>query len=142
MIENSSSFKSKKLLQTELVIGNVLRIGVIICGFVITIGLILTWLNAPALNQFSLDTLPTLLSGQTVSTADVPRSITEFRSALTAFHPSAVIALGLLLLIALPTVRVALTVFIFLFERDYVYLGITLFVLVILLSGIIFGKVL
>lgn len=131
-----------KLLRTELVISNVLRIGVIVCGLVISLGLILTWLNASALNQFSLDTLPTLLSGQTVSAADVPRSILEFGSALTAFHPSAIIALGLLLLIALPIVRVALTVFIFLFERDYIYLGITLFVLAVLLSGIIFGKAL
>lgn len=134
--------KSAKLLQTELIISYVLRIGVIICAFVIALGVFLTWINGSALQQFSENTLPTLLSGQTISAIEIPQSATEFGTALVALHPNAVIAIGLLLLIALPIVRVALTVFLFLFERDYVYFGITLFVLAVLLSGIIFGRAL
>lgn len=134
------STKPQQLLRTELLISYVLRIGVFICSFVIAFGVIITWITPSALNQFSGSVLPSLMSGQSVDAIEIPRSVAQFKLALIALQPNAIIALGLLLLIALPIIRVGLTVFIFLFERDYVYLFITLFVFSVLISGIILGK--
>jgi uncharacterized membrane protein len=136
------SRKSEQLLKTELIISYVLRVGVIVCALVLALGLLLTWFDRGAMRDFSGATLPTLLSGQTISAAGVPRSALEFQTELAVFHPNAVIALGLLLLIGLPIIRVLLTVFLFLFERDYTYFVITLFVFAILLSGIVLGRAL
>ncbi len=133
--------KSEKLLRTELIISNLLRYGVILCGGIIALGVLLSWLNAPNLHRFSAATLPALISGEQVN-IEVPRSLAEFSAHLSAFDPSAIIALGLLFLIALPTVRVALTVVLFFIERDFTYFVITLIVLTVLLSGMILGKAL
>lgn len=77
-----------------------------------------------------------------MTSAEIPRSASQLGAGIAALQAEAIIALGLLLLIALPIVRVALTVLLFLFERDYVYLAITFFVLTVLLSGVFFGKAL
>jgi uncharacterized membrane protein len=49
---------------------------------------------------------------------------------------SALIQLGLLLLIATPIVRVAVSIFDFLRERDWLYVGVTLIVLAVLIYGL------
>ena len=53
--------------------------------------------------------------------------------------PYAIIGAGLLLLIATPVVRVALSVVFFLVQADWLYVGITLFVLAILLISLFTG---
>ena len=58
------------------------------------------------------------------------------RSAL-ALHGRGVIQLGLLLLIATPVARVAFSIFGFAKERDYMYVGFTTIVLVILLYSML-----
>jgi len=50
------------------------------------------------------------------------------------------ITLGLLLLIATPVMRVALSIIIFLIERDLLYIGITTIVFVILLISFAVGR--
>ncbi|GEM_PF-907055 len=47
---------------------------------------------------------------------------------------------GIVLLIALPIARVAVTLVIFFVQRDFIYVGITAFVLVVLLLGLTLGK--
>ncbi len=56
-----------------------------------------------------------------------------------ALHPDALILLGLLLLIATPVLRVVVSMVLFLAEGDYVYVGITLFVLAMLVLGFFLG---
>ena len=63
---------------------------------------------------------------------------TVLRGAL-AGKPYAIIGLGMLLLIATPVVRVALSVVFFLVERDWLYVGITVFVLTVLLLSLVAG---
>ncbi|HSB70278.1 MAG TPA: DUF1634 domain-containing protein [Candidatus Methylomirabilis sp.] len=53
--------------------------------------------------------------------------------------PYAIIGLGMLLLIATPVLRVALSVVFFLAQRDCLYTGITLFVLAVLLLSFFTG---
>jgi uncharacterized membrane protein len=117
--------RSKDLLKMEVAIAYVLRGGVALSGFFIAIGLGLRMFEPG--NSKALVTQ--LLAGQPFPTAT-----------FASWQPDSIIAIGLILLIALPIVRVAMTVFLFLKEKDYTYLAITLFVLAVLMIGVIFGK--
>lgn len=61
------------------------------------------------------------------------------RAAL-ALDSRAVVQLGLVLLIATPVARVALTLVAFLIQRDRLYVAVTTLVLTLLLYGLIWGK--
>ena len=61
-----------------------------------------------------------------------------FREAL-AFHGRGLIQLGLLVLIATPVARVAFSFFAFLYERDWTYVLVTLFVLGLLVYSLFGG---
>ena len=67
------------------------------------------------------------------------RSISGVLREALAFHGSALIQLGLLVLIATPIARVTLSAFLFLYERDWPYVFVTLVVLGILLYSLLAG---
>ncbi|MGC1870136.1 MAG: DUF1634 domain-containing protein [Acidobacteriaceae bacterium] len=116
--------------QVEILIGKVLRGGVLLACFVTLIGLVLylvhySWaipnyhvfhsVNAPLRSVYAL----------------IPR----------AFHgyPLAIIQLGVLLLIATPVARVAFLVGAFALEGDRMYVVVSATVLIILLGSILFA---
>jgi uncharacterized membrane protein len=59
---------------------------------------------------------------------------------LTQGDPVALVALGLLVLLATPFLRVAVSIVAFALERDWRYVGITALVLAILLASFFLGK--
>jgi uncharacterized membrane protein len=61
-----------------------------------------------------------------------PTSFQAVVSGAVIGKPYAIICLGMLLLALTPVVRVALSVIFFLVQRDWLYVGITLFVLAVL----------
>jgi len=142
MAEQSSTAAehAPALIRAELLISYVLRYGVILCGVVIAVGLALLLLH-PA-GGSSSGFLAQVRSSAGGSPEAVPTTLAAFATGLAAFDPNTLISLGLLLLIALPVVRVALTVVIFLIQKDLSYFIITLIVLTVLLSGIFLGKAL
>ncbi|MBI3336126.1 DUF1634 domain-containing protein [Candidatus Peregrinibacteria bacterium] len=71
-----------------------------------------------------------------------PYTPSELYAGLRRGDPDTWLAAGLLLLIGLPILRVGLTMVLFLLDQDKTYFLITLFVFVILLSGIFLGKAL
>jgi uncharacterized membrane protein len=114
--------------QIEIIIGLLLRSGVLIAGAVVLVGAIVflhshwrahvdyrTFIGAPA----------DLRS---------PRTIVEGALHLRG---QSIIQLGLLCLIATPVARVIFAAFAFLYERDYLYVVITLIVLATLLYSLI-----
>lgn len=111
-------------------IGKTLRYGVVLSSAVVAVGLVVM-LSAP-----SPGTPATL---QATLAANFGRP-TLSPSALLAgiAHGSAVsiLQLGLLILIATPITRVAASVLLFLRERDMLYVGVTLLVLVMLLLAL------
>ncbi len=115
---------SSKLDITSLIIGWILLIGVVVSAAVILIGLVLLAFH-PA--DFSARGL-----------SSFPQTLGEVWSGLLTLQPQAVIILGLLLLIATPVLRVAVSVVAFALERDRRYVVITLIVLAILLFSIFF----
>ncbi|MDL1898036.1 DUF1634 domain-containing protein [Anaerolineae bacterium CFX7] len=66
--------------------------------------------------------------------------IGEVLPRMAELRPSGFLAAGLLVLIATPILRVAGSIFAFLHERDFLYAGITAFVLLIVLASLLLGK--
>jgi uncharacterized membrane protein len=121
-------------------IAYLLRFGVLFSGAIVAVGTALVWIRPEAMGRFSA-ALPILVTGGAVD-VDVPRSADQVISGLLLGTPQSVISLGLLVLIGLPVLRVALTVVLFVLERDRLYTVITLFVLAVLITSISLGKAL
>lgn len=132
--------KSDELIRIELLIAYVLRYGVLLCLFVIGVGLAAR-LFLPGAGAANEAVIQALTHGQAPDYHPLVEPAALWQG-VAGLQPDAVIALGLVLLIALPVIRVALTTAVFLREKDWAFFGITLFVLCVLLSGILFGKVL
>jgi uncharacterized membrane protein YfcA/uncharacterized membrane protein len=113
---------AKAVENTYVVIGWVLQGGVLISAAVILIGLILMALEP---NKYSPQKLLIF-----------PHNFAQVGTELVSFRPEAVIMLGLLLLIATPVLRVAVSIVAFGIEKDRKYVVITTIVLVILLFSI------
>lgn len=114
----------------ENIIGNLLRIGVIISSFTIIIGgIIFLWhhgKDSPDYNAFhglthSLDSFSGVLSG------------------VLKGRGQDIIQLGVLLLIATPVARIMFSIFGFIEEKDRLYIVITIIVLLIIISSMLFG---
>jgi uncharacterized membrane protein YfcA/uncharacterized membrane protein len=113
---------------TSSIIGWILQGGVILSASIILIGLLMLLLN-PA--GFSVSEL-----------LSFPHSFGQIWAGLLALHPQAIIALGLMLLIATPILRVAVSIIAFALERDARFVVITALVLVILLlSNVLLGNI-
>lgn len=115
---------SKKETFGTNIIGWVLQGGVILSAIIIALGLLLLPFRPGGLS------LQRLLN--------FPQTLGQVGEGLLILRPQAVIALGLLLLIATPVLRVAVSIIAFLFERDRKYVVITFIVLGILLFSIFF----
>jgi len=121
----------------------VLRIGVLVCGFVIAAGLMSRLLHiGGGANQSSHQLINQLMSGTEMPNYHAVSNPVELAKGMFGWQADLVMTAGLLLLIGLPITRVALTVIIFLHERDWPFVAITLCVLTVLLSGIFLGRAL
>jgi uncharacterized membrane protein len=118
----------------ELAIGILLRAGVVLSATLVAIGGILYLVKYgaahPAIAAY------TTFHGE----PDDLRSVSGILRAALALRGRGLIQFGLLVLIATPVLRVALSLFSFLLQRDRLYTGISAFVLMLLL-GSLFGVV-
>ena len=130
--------KPENLLRAELLIASVLRGGVLACLFVIGSGLALRLIG----DTSSSPAIAALLKGLAPLDTRPPASLALLVAGALHFEADAVIALGLVMLIALPVIRVALTTLIFFFEKDWPFFWITLFVLAVLVTSVVLGKAL
>ncbi|MBZ5630241.1 MAG: DUF1634 domain-containing protein [Acidobacteriia bacterium] len=112
----------------ELIIGNLLRIGVAVAALVVLAGgiLYLFKYGGDHVNYGSFRGEPGAL-----------RSIAGIVHGVGAGNSRAIMQFGLLLLIATPIARVVFSAFGFWRERDYPYVFITLIVLVVLLYSML-----
>ncbi|HEU5442078.1 MAG TPA: TSUP family transporter [Ktedonobacterales bacterium] len=105
--------------QAELIISNVLRGGVLLSAAIIVIGAVMFYADR---------------GGQTLT---FPHTLSAVVQMLAQGNPLAIIMLGLLVLLATPVVRVAVSIVAFALEHDRLYVGITSLVLAILLVSIL-----
>jgi uncharacterized membrane protein len=129
---------SLKVERTELTLSWALRIGVFLCGVILAVGLTARLLGIGH-SSSSAQLIGELMSGKSVAEFHPVSSPGEL---FAGWDPDLVVTLGLMLLIALPIFRVAMTLVIFLHTRDWPFVVITFTVLSVLLSGIFLGRAL
>ncbi|GEL16023.1 DUF1634 domain-containing protein [Pediococcus cellicola] len=113
----------EEMNQIELIIGQVLRIGVLVSAVVILLGLIMI-----------------IVTGKTGYAANLyPTTVNAILSGIVELRPFAIVMLGLFLLILTPVLRVVVSIYAFVKEQDRLYVWITTFVLIILLIGMWIG---
>lgn len=122
--------------QVEIVISNLLRIGVTASMAIVLAGLVLMFVHHPSYLRAGSD-----LQRLTSPGAAFPHMLSEVADGLRTYRGQAVIAVGLMLLIATPIMRVAASVVAFAVERDLVYVVITSVVLAVLLTSFLLGRV-
>ena len=120
----------------ELLLSHLLRVGVLISAAVILVGVTLLFTRGQQAGYFSQGLAGLIGYAPQAGGAPVDRTFSDVLAGLRVGEPDAVISLGLLLLIATPIMRVAASVLLFLVQRDYRYVAITLFVLCVLLIAL------
>ncbi|HEY7349789.1 MAG TPA: DUF1634 domain-containing protein [Ktedonobacterales bacterium] len=125
---------------TEEIISWILRVGVLVSAFLIALGVVLLLVTGDTGYAGSVNNLAGLTQYGPNRLTAFPTTPGDVLAGVAQFKPYALIALGLLLLIATPVIRVASSVVIFVLERDYAYVLITLVVLVVLVISFLLGK--
>jgi uncharacterized membrane protein len=131
----------QRLTRMEMVISYTLLVGVLLSAAVILTGILLFALTQ---NTGYARILPHHLADlityqQHTGSGYFPSSVHGVVEGTLAGKAYAIIGLGTLLLIATPVIRVALSVFFFLEQRDWLYVWVTLIVLSVLLFGLFGG---
>jgi len=109
--------------KTELIISHVLRAGVLLSAAVVLTGVLDFYFT---------------YSSKAKPVAEVT-SLGAIWSGLGHAEPSSIVAVGLVLLLGTPVVRVAVSIIAFAVEHDIIYVGITALVLAILLFSFFSG---
>ena len=119
----------------ELAISSLLRIGVTVSLAVIVLGSIVAFLHHPDLARSTTE-----LQRLTRPGAAVPQTLVDVLSGVEALNGPSIVALGLLLLILTPVLRVAVSIVTFARERDRLYVLITSAVLGLLVLSFLLGR--
>ena len=118
--------------RVEQLVGRLLQAGVLLAAAVVIVGAAAVLVQhggaAPSFGEF-LGTAPGL------------RSVVGIVRGALAFDAPSIVQLGLVLLIATPVARVALTLVTFALQRDRLYVVITTVVLAVLAYGLLWGHV-
>ncbi|MFI5273688.1 MAG: DUF1634 domain-containing protein [Ktedonobacterales bacterium] len=114
--------------RAEIIVSDVLRWGVMISAATIALGVVLFYVQ--------------YLSGHLTDAAShaFPHSLGGEIAALRTGSAIAIIVLGLLLLLATPVLRVAVSILVFALTHDWLYTVITLIVLIILMVSFFSGR--
>jgi uncharacterized membrane protein len=118
--------------RVEQFIGNLLRIGVIVAAAVVLLG------GAVYLIRHGREPAP----DRHAFIAEPPElcSVSGILREAARFSARGIIQLGMLLMVAVPVLRVAFSVWAFVQERDWLYVPITLIVLAILCFSLASGQ--
>jgi uncharacterized membrane protein len=123
-----------QMRQAELLISTVLRGGVLTSLAVILAGTLVTFLHHP-----EYVSSPQELARLTEAGASFPHTLRDVVAGLAALRGQAIVVLGLLILIATPVLRVAVSILVFLEQRDRTYVAITVTVLTLLILSFFLG---
>lgn len=127
--------QQRQVGRIELLLSWLLRGGVTVSMVVIAVGAVIMFVHHPSYLRLSSD-LQLLTSTQAI----FPHTLPAIATGLMATRGRAVVTLGLILLIATPILRVAVSAVIFAVQRDRAFFAITGVVLALLLVSFIMGK--
>jgi len=125
----------EKVRKVELAISALLRIGVLTSLVVVLVGTTVTFAHHPHYLSSRHDLGPLTKPG-----AEFPHSLSALIRGLEHGQGRAIVMAGLLLLIATPVMRVAISVLAFVYQRDRTFVVITSVVLALLLASFVLGK--
>lgn len=116
--------------QVEVIIGNLLRAGVILAaGIVLAGGVIYIVRHASEIPHYGV------FRGE----PEDLRALSGILRSVLSFHGRGIVQLGLLVLLATPVARVAFSVVAFAVQRDTLYVSVTLIVLAVLSFSLLGG---
>lgn len=125
MIKENNKNLQAKMDHIGNVIGNLLRLGVIISAAIMLIGYLML-----------------AITGKTGYPAGYhPHSFAAIFAGVAALKPYAIMMLGIFCLILTPVFRVFVSIYSFYKEHDYLYVGITSFVMLVLIISFCIGLV-
>jgi uncharacterized membrane protein len=124
-----------RVRQVELTISYLLRGGVVLSILLIVAGTIITFAQQP-----SYVSQPSELQRLITPGTKFPHTLPDLMAALSQFRGEAVVTLGLLVLIATPVMRVAISILAFIYQGDRVFTLITTVVLCLLLLSLVLGR--
>ena len=134
--EKKSKTSDEPVGHFELVISELLRLGVTLSLATILVGLGLMFAHHPDYLRSSAD-----LARLTSPGAALPHSLRDVIEGVRVWRGQAVVALGLIMLILTPILRVAVSIVAFAIERDRVFIAVTSAVLAVLLISFMLGKI-
>ncbi|PTL82769.1 DUF1634 domain-containing protein [Vitiosangium sp. GDMCC 1.1324] len=118
----------------ELLISNLLRFGVVLSLSLVSVGMVVTFFHHP--DYFSsAQALRRLTAPE-----HAPHSLSDVLAGVEAIRGQALVMVGLMVLIATPVVRVALSLLVFGRQRDRLFMAVTFGVLCLLLLSFVLGK--
>jgi uncharacterized membrane protein len=120
----------------ERVISWILRGGVLASLLVLLAGTTISFVHHPGYLYSKKQLAPLTAPGHAI-----PHTLADVLSGLLAGHGQAIVMAGLLLLVATPVLRVAVSIVAFLWEKDRLFAVITTVVLLLLLLSFFLGKV-
>jgi uncharacterized membrane protein len=137
--------EDRAVAEMETTVAYALRWGVLLSFAIVLLGSVLLFAhgdtgygNVRVSGAHAVDTLTGYRGSDTAGW--FPTTPSEVLAGVRHGRPYAVITLGLLVLIATPVFRVAVSVLTFAWERDRLYVAITVYVLAVLLVSFVIGK--
>ncbi len=128
-MKNNAVVNEKLDFKIEIILGNLLRIGVITAAVIVLFGAVMFIIRHgveyPDYHLF-------------ISEPFHLNDFSKLFSGLAAFKSIAFIELGIFALVATPVLRVMFSVFAFLYEKDYMYVLFTAIVLAVLIFSFFF----
>jgi uncharacterized membrane protein len=126
----------ERVRRVEILISNLLRIGVLVSLLVIVIGTVMSFVHHPTYLHSHQDYVNLTKIG-----TEFPHTLRQVAQGVRHGHGEAIVTAGLLLLITTPVVRVAVSIFAFVYQHDRTFVVITTIVLLLLLLSFVLGKV-
>ena len=121
--------------KVELVISRLLRVGVLTSLLIVLAGTVVTFVHHPHYLSSRRDLVNVTKPG-----AEFPHSLPSVVRGIQHSQGRAIVTLGLLLLVATPVLRVAVSVIAFVYQRDRTFVVITSVVLLLLITSFMLGK--
>ena len=126
---------SQPIHKVEIIISNLLRIGVIASLAIVVAGTVLSFSHHPDYSSSGAE-----LAKITGPGASFPRTPGQIWRGMIELRGAAVVMSGLVLLIATPVMRVAVSIAAFAMQGDRIFVVITFAVLVLLLGSFLLGR--
>ncbi len=133
--DTTESEEDARVRKVEIIISTVLRVGVVTSLLVVVVGLVVSFVKHPAYRTSSAIRVAVVHGAN-----PYPHTLGGIIVGLQHGDGTAIITFGLLLLLLTPIMRVAVSIFTFVYQRDRTFVVITSTVLAVLVTSFLLGR--